>query len=177
MDETRQLVLAGEGGQGLIVGGRILARAAIIEGKNVLQTQSYGISARGGYSEAQVLISPGEIYNPQCDDPDLVLALTREAYAKYHQKVGEHCIIIYEQDAISLSPAPKTIGFPFASTCLDIGDKRVINVLFLGVVLRHLPILAAKSVVQAIQESLPKKIHDINLLAFQTGLNAQKHDQ
>lgn len=173
MNEIRQLILAGEGGQGLIVGGRILARAAIIEGKNVLQTQSYGISARGGYSEAQVLISSGEIYNPQCDDPDLVLALTQEAYDRYQQKVGEHCIIIYEQDAVSLNPAPNSTGFPFAGTCLDIGDKRIINALFLGVVLRHLPILAPESVVQAIQESLPQKIHDINLLAFQTGLQAQ----
>lgn len=172
MSEAHQLVFAGEGGQGLIVGGRILARAAIIEGKNVVQTQSYGISARGGYSEAQVLISSGEIYHPQCDNPDLVLALTQEAYDRYKDKVGAGCLLIYEQDAVSVSQGTKEIGFPFAETCLDIGDKRVINVLFLGVVLKNVAVVSQASLLQAIKDSLPPKIHDINQEAFHKGLAA-----
>jgi 2-oxoglutarate ferredoxin oxidoreductase subunit gamma len=171
MSETSQLIFAGEGGQGLIVGGRILARAAIIEGKNVVQTQSYGISARGGYSEAQVLISSHEIHHPQCDDPDLVLALTQEAFDRYKDKVRNDCTLIYEQKAVSVPGGGNKIGFPFADTCLDIGDKRTINVLFLGVVLKNLPLVSKESMLQSIQESLPPKIHDINVLAFERGLS------
>ena len=169
MSEAHQLVFAGEGGQGLIVGGRILARAAIIEGKNVVQTQSYGISARGGYSEAQVIISSGQIHHPQCDDPDLVLALTQEAYDRYKDKVRDECLLIYEQGAVSVS-GTKGIGFPFAETCLDIGDKRVINVLFLGVVQQNMPVVSRESLLQSIKESLPPKIHEINMKAFHTGM-------
>lgn len=171
MRETYQLVFAGEGGQGLIVGGRMLARAAIIEGRNVVQTQNYGISARGGYSEAQVIISSGQIYHPQCDDPDILLALTQEAYDKYRNKLGDGCLIIYEQDAISLPRAEKAIGFPFLETCLEVGDTRVINVLFLGVVLKNMPVVSRKSLLQSIQESLPPKIHAINLEAFEKGFS------
>lgn len=170
MSETQQLIFAGEGGQGLIVGGRILARAAIMEGKNVVQTQSYGISARGGYSEAQVIISPGHIHHPQCDDPDFVLTLTQKAYDRYKDKVSENCLIIYEQEAVSASGRNQEIGFPFVQTCLAIGDKRVINVLFLGVVLKYMPVVSTKSLLQSIHDSLPPKIQDINIKAFEKGL-------
>ena len=128
---------------------------------NVVQTQSYGISARGGYSEAQVIISSGRIHHPQCDDPDLVLALTQEAYDRYKDKVREECLL----DAVSVS-GTKGIGFPFAETCLDIGDKRVINVLFLGIVLQNMPVVSQESLLQSIKESLPPKIHEINMKAF-----------
>jgi len=89
MNNNWQVVLAGDGGQGLIVGGRMLARAAILEGKNAVQTQSYGIAARGGYSEAQVLISKGEIYSPKCEKPNLILALTQAAYDRYYEQVDK----------------------------------------------------------------------------------------
>ncbi|MFP4048865.1 MAG: 2-oxoacid:acceptor oxidoreductase family protein, partial [Desulfovermiculus sp.] len=115
--------------------------------------------------------SSGEIYHPQCDDPDLVLALTQEAFDRYKDKVRNDCPIIYEQKAVSVPRTGNEIGFPFADTCLDIGDKRTINVLFLGVVLKNLPLVSKESMLQSIQESLPPKIHDINLLAFERGLS------
>lgn len=174
MKNTWQVVLAGEGGQGLIVGGRILARAAILEGKNVVQTQSYGISARGGYSEAQVIISGQEIYYPKCDDPDLVLALTQEAYDRYCDSVKEDCLVIYEKDAVKPKRGKNEIGYPFKDTSLDIGNPKVINILFLGVILKNAPIVRKENMVTAVKEMLPPKIHEINLKAFSVGLGEEQ---
>jgi 2-oxoglutarate ferredoxin oxidoreductase subunit gamma len=170
MGNNWQVVLAGDGGQGLIVGGRILARAAILEGKNVVQTQSYGIAARGGYSEAQVIISEREIYSPKCEQPNLVLALTQTAYDRYYDQVDEDCLIIYEKDAVTPKRGKNEIGYPFKDTCLEVGNLKVINVLFLGVILNNIPIVKEKNMVNAVKEMLPSKIHDLNLKAFYAGL-------
>ncbi len=54
--ERYEVILAGSGGQGLVLSGIMLAEAAILEGKNVVQTVSYGIASRGGFSMAGVII-------------------------------------------------------------------------------------------------------------------------
>jgi 2-oxoglutarate ferredoxin oxidoreductase subunit gamma len=67
LDRT-EIRLAGEGGQGMILAGIILAEAAAIyDGKNAVQTQSYGPEARGGASKAEVIIAQGEIDLPRGD--------------------------------------------------------------------------------------------------------------
>ena len=71
-----EVILAGTGGQGLILSGILLAEAAILEGKNVAQTQSYGIASRGGLSLAEVIIDTDEIIFQQVQNPDCILALT-----------------------------------------------------------------------------------------------------
>jgi len=57
MNMQTEIRLTGSGGQGLILGGIILAEAAILDGKNAIQSQSYGPEARGGASKAEVIIS------------------------------------------------------------------------------------------------------------------------
>ncbi len=169
MKNTWQVILAGEGGQGLIVGGRILARAAILEGKNVVQTQSYGISARGGYSEAQVIISDREIYYPKCDNPNVVLALNQTAYDRY--RPYEDCLIIYERDVVTALGAGNEISYPFNRTTLDLGRANLINMLFLGVILKNVSLVQIDSMLQAIREQFPRNFEN-NMRAFQVGLES-----
>ena len=74
--------ISGSGGQGIISTGMLLGEAiAIGDGKNVTQSQSYGPEARGGATRADVIVSNGEIYFPECNDLDILLAFTYEAYA------------------------------------------------------------------------------------------------
>lgn len=172
MSDNWQVVLAGEGGQGLILAGRILSDAAIIDGNNVSLTSNYGIAARGGYSEAQVVIGKNELYYPKCIAPDLVLALTREAYSRYVDSVSENCLVIYDRAVID-SPRGKQgqeIGYDFKEALLTLGNLKVINSLFLGVILKSRDIVSRDSMVRALQQNLPPKIIDINLEAFNYGL-------
>ena len=81
-----ELRLSGEGGQGLVLAGKILAEAAAIyDEKNATQSQSYGPEARGGASKSEVIIADGEIDYPKAEDLDLLLALTQESFDKYHK--------------------------------------------------------------------------------------------
>ena len=78
----KQIVLTGTGGQGLILAGIILAEAAVLDGKQAIQTQSYGPEARGGASRAEVLISEEAIDYPKVRKADTLLAMSQEAFNK-----------------------------------------------------------------------------------------------
>jgi len=169
MKDTWQIILAGEGGQGLIVAGIILAKAAVKDGKNAVQGQSYGIQSRGGYSQAEVVIAQGDIYYPKCNRPDVLVALTADAYERYWANLPENCLVIYEEAAVKSRRGQNDIPFPFKETALDLGNERVINTLALGVLLRHCPAVSRESLKAAIMEELPSKIHEINLRAFAVG--------
>ena len=137
MKESWQVVLAGEGGQGLVVAGVLLGEAAVLDGKNVAQTAAYGIASRGGLTRAEVVISDGEIEYPAVEDPDLVLALSREAMEKYYGKVSEECIIIYDSSLLEGEYRGKRVfGLPLSGQVAKIkeekGLKVALNVLSLG---------------------------------------------
>ncbi|MGB4170782.1 MAG: 2-oxoacid:acceptor oxidoreductase family protein, partial [bacterium] len=78
-----EIRLSGFGGQGLITAGIILADAAIKEGKQAVQTQSYGPEARGGASKSEVIISDTTVDYPKVKEPSVLLAMSQEACDKY----------------------------------------------------------------------------------------------
>ncbi|MCI6752686.1 MAG: 2-oxoacid:acceptor oxidoreductase family protein, partial [Selenomonas bovis] len=80
----KQLRFSGSGGQGVITAAIIFAEAAVAEGKEAVQSQSYGPEARGGASKAEVIIDDAPIYHPHVEVPDLVLAMTQKAADKYY---------------------------------------------------------------------------------------------
>ncbi|MHB1652919.1 MAG: 2-oxoacid:acceptor oxidoreductase family protein [Desulfitobacteriaceae bacterium] len=164
-----QIVLAGTGGQGLILAGVVLAKAGILEGNHVVQTQSYGTQSRGGYSQAEVLLSKGEIYFPKCAKPDLVLALSQMAYDRYKSQVGEDCILLFDQESVQSSGRAQDVGFPFTSTALELGNERVINSLALGAMIRLCPVVEPKNILRELEGELPSKVWALNLEAFNLG--------
>ena len=96
MDERFEIRLSGSGGQGLILAGIILAEAAILDGKNAVQSQSYGPEARGGASRAEVIISNANIDYPKITNTDVLLSLTEEALLKYKYDLRDTGIIILD---------------------------------------------------------------------------------
>ena len=91
MGKCYEVRLAGTGGQGAILAGILLAEAAIRDGKNVAQTQSYGPEARGGASRSEVIISDDEIHYPKVIQAHITLCMSQEACDRYgsQMKKGE----------------------------------------------------------------------------------------
>lgn len=167
--KTWQVVLAGTGGQGLVLGGIMLAKVAVFEEKNVVQTQTYGIQNRGGYSHAEVLISEGTIYFPKCDNPDLVLALGQEGFERFRNKVSKNCIILYDQDLVTVDDRENFLGYPFKRKAIELGDEKVINSLALGAILKICPAVSKENMAKVLQVELPEKVFNLNLKAFELG--------
>jgi 2-oxoglutarate ferredoxin oxidoreductase subunit gamma len=163
--------LSGSGGQGLLLAGIVLAEAAIHEGKNAVQTQSYGPEARGGSSKAEVVISEDDIDYPKATDPDFLLALTREAYQTYGPLMSKGLIII--DASVGLDPAIKarTVALPILETAATkVGKKVVANIVALGVLGGISGVAGAKTLSDAVRDRVPKGTEELNIKALEAGL-------
>ena len=168
-EKTWQIVLSGIGGQGLILAGVMLARAGVLEAKHALQTQTYGIQTRGGFSQAEVIISEGMIYFPKCDQPDLVLALSQAGYDRYRGKLSEQCIVLYDQDVVKTAKRAMDIGYPFQAKAVELGNEKVVNSLALGAILRLCPVVSTDTLAKVLAEELPPKAVALNIRAMEFG--------
>ncbi|WP_027718018.1 2-oxoacid:acceptor oxidoreductase family protein [Desulfovirgula thermocuniculi] len=172
MRETWQVVLAGEGGQGLVVAGLLLAEAAVCEGRNAAQTQSYGIASRGGFSQSEVVISAGEIVYPGVEVPDLVLALTPRAYDLYVPLLPAGAFLFYDRDLVSPRHLPEGVhsyGLPFYRRAREMGRPEVLNMVALGAMAAHTGIVKLDSLEKAIEKRFPTEVAAFNIRALRAG--------
>src|SRR5512134_3608635 len=105
MSYRYEIRLSGEGGQGIVLAGVILAEAAAIyDGKNATQTQVYGPESRGGASKAEVIISDEEIDYPKAISVDLLLALTQAAADKFSHDLKPSGILVLDSSKVLKVP-------------------------------------------------------------------------
>lgn len=167
--------LSGSGGQGLLLAGIVLAEAAIIEGKNAVQTQSYGPEARGGSSKAEVVISDEDIDYPKAIDPDFLLALTQESYRTYGALQGQGLIVVDASVELSKDITARTIVVPILKTAKeDLGKGVVANIVALGVLGGLSEVASPDNLERAVRARVPKGTEDLNLKALRAGIELAK---
>lgn len=170
--KKQELRLSGSGGQGLILAGIILAAAAAKEGRNVVQTQSYGPEARGGASKSEVLISDERIDYPKVTEPDFLLALTEEALAKYLDDVKTEGMVIADA-SVEAKEAGNRIeqlySLPILKTAKEELKPIVANMVALGAIVACSGVTAPETTKEAIQENVPPGTEDLNCKAFEKG--------
>ncbi|MCT4594704.1 MAG: 2-oxoacid:acceptor oxidoreductase family protein [Anaeromicrobium sp.] len=172
MSNKKELRLTGSGGQGLILGGIILAEAGILEGKNAIQSQSYGPEARGGASKAEVIISNDEIDFPKVQSVDMLLCLTQIAADKYAKEVNENTTLIVDtkvklEDNINCG---KVVQLPILDTAAnEVGKIVVANIVALGVINGVLGLVEKESLEKAVLSRVPKGTEELNKKALYEG--------
>lgn len=163
--------LSGSGGQGLLLAGIVLAEAAILEGKNAVQTQSYGPEARGGSSKAEVVVSGEDIDYPKATDPDFLLALTADAYRTYGRLQGKGLIIVDASVPLDPEIKARTISLPILDTAANVVGKKVVaNIVALGVLGGVSGVVAPATLEKAVLNRVPKGTEELNLKALRAGL-------
>jgi 2-oxoglutarate ferredoxin oxidoreductase subunit gamma len=174
MSYRYEIRLSGEGGQGLVLAGKILAEAAAIyDERNATQSQSYGPEARGGASKSEVIISDGEIDYPKAEHLDLQLALTQEALDKYHKDLRPGGWLVIDSDAVTNVPAGgwRVVGVPLVRLAREkVGKAIVANIVALGVIVRLSKAVSEKAAEEAILARVPRGTEDLNRRAYQLGL-------
>jgi 2-oxoglutarate ferredoxin oxidoreductase subunit gamma len=170
---STEIRLSGSGGQGLLLCGIVLAEAAILDGKNAVQTQSYGPEARGGASKSEVIISDGDIYYPKVRKPDVFLALTQEAYDKYVGSVKEDGIVIVDQSVkVSDVKCAGIHSLPILDTAKNVvGRAMVANIVALGTINSIAGLVSQESLEKAVLNRVPKGTEDLNRKALEAGRN------
>ena len=164
-----EVILAGSGGQGLVLSGIMLGEAAILEGKVVVQTQSYGIASRGGLSLTEVIMDHEEIIYQQVQEPDIILTLTEEALEKYLPFSEKQVAIFYDTTLVKARPGTNLTGYPFTRIASDLGNLGSVNILSLGAMIAKIPMVKKESLVRVIQKRFKGKTLEMNLQALEAG--------
>lgn len=170
-----ELRLTGSGGQGLILAGIILAEAAIRNGKEAVQSQSYGPEARGGSSKSEVIISDITINYPKVTDPTLLLAMTQEAFDKYGANLSEGSITVI--DSTFVTSVPNTVknvhSIPITRLAKnDVGTELVANIVALGAIVKLTKAVTWEALEQAVLARVPQGTEALNRKALLLGYSA-----
>lgn len=176
-----EIRLSGSGGQGLILAGIILARAAVIDKRKVTQTQSYGPESRGGSSRADVIISDHDIYFPEATNFNCLLALTQEACDKYLFDLRDNGILIIDTTFVKnlALAAENTFELPFTDIAIEkLGSAISTNILSLAFLVRITGVVAEASLASSISETVKPAFVDLNIKAMQLGFDlAEKYSK
>jgi 2-oxoglutarate ferredoxin oxidoreductase subunit gamma len=170
-DDRCEIRLSGSGGQGMVLAGMILAEAiGINDGKNVVQTQSYGPEARGGASRSDLVVSSREIFYPKPIQLDLLLCMTQEACDAYYQALKEDGVLIVDSGLVTQLPALEVYAFPFTQLARErIGTPMVANIIALGTIASLTKIVSKKGLSEVVQRRAPKGTEEKNLQALEMG--------
>jgi len=179
MSFRTEIRLSGEGGQGLVLAGKVLAEAAAIyDNKNATQSQSYGPEARGGASRSEVIISDDEIDYPKAVNLDLLLALTQESCTRYWKDLKDDGILLVDSHSVKDIPEGpfKVYRVPIVQIAeREVGKALVANIVALGIITGLAKVVSRESVESAILARVPKGTEELNLKAFQAGLQAAEN--
>lgn len=171
-----EIRIGGFGGQGVILSGIIIGRAAAIHaGLNATLIQSFGPEARGSASSAELIISDEPIWYPYVKNLDILVVLSQDAYARFSPALKPDGLLVTELDLVKLQPEPATsrrYTVPATRIAEEIGRRIVLNIVtvgFFGAVSRLMP---QEALEQAVRESVPAGTLDLNLRAFRRGYEA-----
>ena len=168
MDE--KIRFTGFGGQGVILMGIVLARAAALyEKKSAIQTQSYGPSARGGHSKCDVKISDHEMLYPFVDVPDYLVIMSQQAYSKYVGERKPSTQVIIDPDLVLDRPNGNVLEVPATKAAEEIGTRIVANVVMLGAFREISNVVSAESLELSLLDSVPPATHELNKKALSLG--------
>jgi 2-oxoglutarate ferredoxin oxidoreductase subunit gamma len=159
------------------VAGIILAEAAAIyDGKQATQTQSYGPEARGGASRSEVVISDGEIDHPEVLSPDVVVTLSQEAYQKFAKSVKAGGLLIVDEDRVQTSGDFNGIKIPVARIAHETTGRAITaNTVALGVLVGLTNLVSREAIEKAVTARAPKGTEEMNRKALQAGFAEAEH--
>jgi 2-oxoglutarate ferredoxin oxidoreductase subunit gamma len=166
-----EIRLAGEGGQGMILAGIILAEAAAIhDGKHAVQSQSYGPEARGGASRSEVIISDEEIDFPEVILPDILVALSQMAYDKYAKNLSPDGLLIVDEERVKNVSEVNAVRLPVGRIALETTGKAITaNTVALGILVGLTGLVSRQAIEIAVQAHAPKGTEELNSKALQAG--------
>ena len=174
MADRYEIKLSGSGGQGVVLASIILAEAsALYDGKNAVQTQSYGPESRGGYSSSMVIISDEDIDYPKSTKVDVLLALTQEAADKYAGDIKDDGVLIVDEELVRDVPEGKykVHKLPIVNTArTQVGNTVVTNIVALGAIVGLTEAFSVGGVKKALLSKIPKGTEQLNTRAFEAGI-------
>ena len=169
MTELTRVRLAGTGGQGVALAGRVLAAAALISGHHVACSQLFGPESRGGSSHADVILSPAEVGFPVPEALDVLVALSRQGWSGNLLALTQDALVIVDERAAENQE--DGLCFPIAQVAKQVtGNPLIAGVVALGTLEALTGMVGADPLRQALASMVPGRYHQANLRALAAGM-------
>lgn len=172
------MIFSGFGGQGVLSMGKLLAYAAMKEGKEVSWMPSYGPEMRGGTANCMVNISDEPISSPVVTAYDVVVVLNQPSLKKFEPAVKKGGILIWESSTIKHGPTRTDINvYPLPAidkATNELKNVKVMNMLVLGSLVKINEIVKKDTLLLALKETLPERHHKLiplNEKAIELGMS------
>ena len=175
MHNQAKIIIAGFGGQGIVVIGNILARACVIEDKNVTGMVSYGAEMRGGTTNATVVISEEEIASPYVVHPTHAIVLNHPSLERFEPELVAGGTVLLNTSLMQRDPERGDLAqIRIAATDIahELGNLKVANIVALGAFVRHTQLVDIKSIEQGLGDLFGAKkpaLVELNLEALAAG--------
>ncbi len=176
--ERYEVLFAGSGGQGIILGGLVIADSAMRQSLNAVHTASYGPESRGGASQSDVIISSKVIDYPAVESPNFLIALTQESANKFVPETAPNGTVLL--DSTWVEEIPSTFAKEIYHIALSkesavrFGKSVYANIVAVGFFTGKTGFLKPQTVRQVIEERVPKRFLKENISAFEFGMELAK---
>ncbi len=173
-----RIVVAGFGGQGVLLLGEFLAEAGLGAGYHVSWLPSYGPQMRSGTSNCHVRISAVPIDSPVVSRPNVLIALNEPSLRKFLPAVEPGGLVLYNADRVPVDCAGKGVRIiPIASTAIAdrLGSAKVGNVVMLGALLEATGMLPDGALDRALHRLVTRESwYELDRAALQAGRAAMR---
>lgn len=174
MHERIETRISGLGGQGVVLAGVILGRAAVYDGKHAVQTQSYGAEARGSAAKSEVILSDAKIDFPVVRKCDVLVAMSQSTLDEHLKGLKKNGILLVDEDMVKEVPKIEAKVFKVPATRIaetELGSRIYTNVIMLGALTKITGMVSIRAVEKAIIDSVPKEAKEKNLEGFKKGFS------
>ena len=173
---NEKVIMAGFGGQGIMLMGQVLAYAGMLEDKEISWIPSYGPEMRGGTANCNVIVSERKIGSPVISIPDTLIAMNRPSMEKFEETIDKDGVLIYNSSLIDIKPKRddiKVYALDISNTAKDMGNTKIANMIALGSYIKATGVVSKESVMNALKKMLPERHHDklpLNEKALEKGM-------
>lgn len=164
--------ISGLGGQGVVLAGQILGKAAVYGGKNAVQTQSYGAEARGSVAKSEVIISDDNIGFPAVRKCDVLVAMNQEALDRHFKDLKENGLLIVDSTYVKKIPETKakTFKVPATENAEKLFKTKIYaNMIMLGALAKVTRLIDENALLRAIEDTVTEDLVSANKQAFKKG--------
>jgi 2-oxoglutarate ferredoxin oxidoreductase subunit gamma len=168
-----EIRIGGTGGQGLILSAKMLADALATGGKRVAQSQSYEPTSRGGFCNADLVVSDGEVDFPLVTAIDYLVLLDRLAIKPSWPLLAPGALIMADTRLCPELPDGqyRAHRLPLSATALELGSERVTNIVALGALIAYSGICDCGRLEQVVRAETPRGYLDLNMDALKAGFS------
>ena len=169
-----RIIIAGSGGQGVMLLGKVLAQTAMLEGKQVTWFPAYGPEVRGGTSHCMVTISGQEVGSPYITQADTLIILNSPSLERFKGKVKNKGLLILNSSLAKIDTLDQVeiLQFPFTDIAIKLGNIKVANMAALGCYAAAKKIIKVKNILKVFKSLAPAgdfKILEVNQRALKEG--------